>query len=244
MGNTSLLGKRVYALDDKLKIKIPTLGEIRDDEFNALYYTLTTPFITTSTNFMVDLFDNGINFEDVSDWEICIKLISSMLNQNFDILFQTEKPCFFQLRQSLEKCENISDSLFFIDELNGIIINKSSYKHISNLLCKINFVEKEHRKFVNKKTLTYVIEREKEKAKRKKHKTDEGIDNLILAMVCDANFPYNFETINDITIYDFYASVRQIRHSFELNNVMRAGYSGMLDLEKVSPNTLNFCIKL
>lgn len=65
----NLIGRKKYKINDKIIIHIPTLSEIRglSDEDEMNYNKSIIDFITTSTDYMVELYDCGINFEDLED---------------------------------------------------------------------------------------------------------------------------------------------------------------------------------
>lgn len=64
-------------------------------------------------------------------------------------------------------------------------------------------------------------------------------DNMILLMVNDGDFKYNFETVSDLTIYDFLSSFRQIQKSDYVDKLTLGGYSGGIDLSKIPQTELD-----
>lgn len=65
----SLIGRKKYTLSCGLTLHIPTIRELRgesdEDEMNN--FNLITPFISTPTDYMVELFDSGIDFQIFDD---------------------------------------------------------------------------------------------------------------------------------------------------------------------------------
>ena len=58
-------------------------------------------------------------------------------------------------------------------------------------------------------------------------------DNMILLLVNNGNFKYDFESVSNLTIYDFLSSFRQIQKSDYVDKLTLGGYSGGIDLTKI-----------
>ena len=80
---------------------------------------------------------------------------------------------------------------------------------------------------------------ETEKRKNSDGKSFGGVlDGIILRLVCNANFPYNFETINDVTLYDLIYSLKQIEKDISVSDLMQGRLVGD-DLKKYSDKQLS-----
>lgn len=241
--NISLLGRKSYTLSNGLKIHIPTVNEIRgENDYNEIeYFKLTTPFVCTSTDFMVDLYDKGIDFQTLDDdYAFCASLIignESEKDIDYSKLFEGANACNFEVVQDVDG----GGSIYIFDKDNGIIIDRGIYEEISNVLCKMHFRKKEHRRYSNKKSLEKAVEFEKDKIKIKQmnKKSESDLDSLILFLCCNANCKYDFETIGNLTIYDFYSSLRQIQKNEHVDNLFLGGYTGNIDLTKISESELD-----
>ena len=86
-----------------------------------------------------------------------------------------------------------------------------------------------------------MLSRAREKQKRNKNrKKDSQTELLIMAMVNSPEFKYNFETVRDLSIYQFNESVRQIINRVDYNNRMYGIYSGTLNVKDLSQDDLNW----
>lgn len=115
-------------------------------------------------------------------------------------------------------------------------------------MCCILHAEKnrEYRKVPEKETRDYILDRAKKKREREKarlqnkqdSKSSSALDGVILFLVNNCNFKYNFETVKNITLYDLYASYKQINKNAEIDNIMSGYYFGTVDLKKIGDSKL------
>ena len=232
--NVSLIGRRKYKINDDLFIYIPTIGEIRGDcdEDETNYQQMVNLFMVTSTNYMVELDRNGVNFENISDWQLFGMIFHGLNGRNLSLLFGVDIIANFQMHM----CNEDNSIFYIIDEKANIKITQDIYEKISAILCQINNVTKEHRKFSNEFSRKHVIERlikvSNRNKERNKNAPSSHLDNYITALVCTADFPYNYETVLNVTLHDFIASIKQIKKKYAVDNYHLGIYTGNIDINK------------
>lgn len=257
----SLLNKKEFLIRDWLIIKIPSLGEYKEGKHSYDIEKIVSLFTMTPSVYMLELEDMGIDFTTLTDYEFFLRQFFSMFvlpNHTNQLIETGELP-------EEERMKVIhSDVLFkdtdfykcFIIERNGekiicdphgkLIIDKYIYMQTSSAICEIFSIKKYKRKPANDIAKQYILEREREKAQRaKKRKTNEfqnALDGEIVALVCHPGFLYNFETIKDLTIYDFNVCVKQIVKKEQYDNYMLGAYAGFggLKLDKIGEDKLNW----
>lgn len=238
---SNLIGRKKYKINDKISIHIPTLNEIRgeSDDDEIQYNKTIIDFITTSTNYMVELYDCGINFEDLED-DYSFFIYKNIINKesvfpaDCHLLFEDVYNSDFRIIQD-------NDNYYVVDNINDIVIDREIFNNISEIICKTMFIEKKHRKFANERSRKYAVEREKKVRERNKnkHKTSSNLDEVILFAVNNSNFKYDFNNVMNLTIYDFYASIKQIQKNESVEHLMLGGYTGNLKLTEFSHNDLS-----
>lgn len=244
----SLLNKRQYQLDDKITITIPTLREIkgnglengRDDDEND-YYSVLQLFFTTPSDCIAPLHEMGIDFTTYTDYQLflllytitdkeTIRKVSPLMFKNFNFA-------------DFEISENKSTGqIVLYNSIDDVEINEFKYKWLSTIFCTVHLYTK-RRPIIpgNETAKNYIIERALAKAKfNKKKKTSSHLDSLILALVNNANFKYNFETVYNLTVYDFNASARQIMKKYQVDNLYHGIYSGCVDSSKIKDSNLDW----
>ena len=230
----SLLNRKEYPLTDNLIVHIPLVSEIRSSYQDELeYYKLVSVFIKTPCDAMVELDDIGIDYTQVKEYELFILSIMSLLNNKSEISSKHWKMIF-----------PYSD----INNWNLTLENDDIYMSLADLLRQIVSTEKnmEYYKVPEEETRRYIINRARLKQKRALErelrngkKSSSALDGVILLLVNNHNFKYNFETVGQITIYDLYACLRQIYSDREIDGLMSGYWSGNVDLKKVDSSKLN-----
>ena len=141
-----------------------------------------------------------------------------------------------------------NDDYVIVDNDNTVLINSNIYMSLADLLRQIVSTEKnmEYYKVPEEETRRYIIDRARLKQKRALErelrngkKSSSALDGVILLLVNNHNFKYNFETVGQITIYDLYACLRQIYSDREIDGLMSGYWSGNVDLKKVDSSKLN-----
>ena len=89
-----------------------------------------------------------------------------------------------------------------------------------------------------------MLERAKKKQKRSKNKAfDSQLEDLIIAMVNAKEFKYDFQSVRDISIYQFNESVYQIIKRVDYDNRMVGIYTGSISAKEFKPDDLNWLVR-
>lgn len=248
MANVSLLNKTTFKVNDDLTIKIPTMGELRSqveggNEIVYPYYLmLVNMFLATSCDLMVELDEQGIDFTKWSDYNTFLTLFSSM-----------DKDTLRTYSYLLLQDHNLADFVMVPDadgqhivlfNPEGIILDEMLYLQMSSVFSAITGIKKNKRKMGNETMKQYAIERTKahrrNAAKRIKSSIEMTFDKEIIALVNNANFKYDYATVNNLTIYDFNVSQKQIIKKYHVDNTYRGIYAGTIKIESKDNNKLNW----
>lgn len=245
----SLLNRKEYPLTDNLIVHIPLVSEIRSSYQDELeYYKLVSVFIRTPCDAMVELDDIGIDYTQVKEYELFILSIMSLLNNKSEISSKHWKMIFPYSDINNWNLTLENDDYVIVDNDNNVLINSNIYMLLADLLRQIVSTEKnmEYYKVPEEETRRYIIDRARLKQKRALErelrngkKSSSALDGVILLLVNNHNFKYNFETVGQITIYDLYACLRQIYSDREIDGLMSGYWSGNVDLKKVDSSKLN-----
>lgn len=242
----SLLGRKNYKLTDFITIHIPTIGEIRRTETSeAEYYQAIFLFTKTQCDLMVELDEMGINYTQIDNYEIFISQFGTELkhrmitDETWNLLFEN-----FDLSNIQIYERKIDKQIVFGDKQGNIIIDKNIFESIADIFRQITFQEKndEYLKVPEESTRKYIIERAKIKRERNKNKfknVSSQFDGYILLLVNNCNFKYDFQTVNNVSIYDFYCSFKQIFKDKEIDGLMSAYWAGNIKSEDLTENKLN-----
>ena len=142
------------------------------------------------------------------------------------------------------KIKEIDGKILLVDEDENIVIDENVYNTISDILIYITGHEKPKRikydNFLKKRYIEDCREDKelKKQASNKKSRSASALDGIILRLVCNANFPYNFETVNNVTLFDLIYSLKQIEKDINVTDLMQGRLVGA-DLKKIPSEQLS-----
>lgn len=206
-----------------LTVRIPTVGEILEDE--PTYYSIVSSLTASPFQYMVQLDDMGIDFTKVTDYELFKMLFLMYKKSDLSILLGDLDVSDFGINQE-----------GFIYSLNNDIeINEKVYNDLVDIIRKINLFEKIKYKPGNESARKYLLEKERKKQKRNAKKPHEPyLEKLVIALVNASEFPYDYDSCMDLSIYKFNQSFKQIQHKIAFDKTMIGVYAGTVDTSKLS----------
>lgn len=236
MGTINLLYKNEYAINDKIHIIIPTVGEILDNEDD--YYTVVSILTAMPIDFMVQLDDMGIDFTSINSYILFIIFFSTLQYMDTSLIFKDLDLSKFVLTESEQNGNPI-----LIDRENDICIDRAIHGQIAATLRKIHHLKKDRRKPANEEAKEYLLERARKKMNRRKGKESfSQIEPLIVALVNTEQFKYNYEQTLGLSIYKFNESVYQIVKKIEYEHRMHGVYAGTVDPKGMDKDDLNWLV--
>lgn len=221
----SLLKLSSVEVVPRLTVRIPTVGEILEDEFH--YYNIVSSLTAVPFQYMVQLDDMGIDYTAITEYELFSMLFLGYIQSDLSILFG-------DLDVSDFKHQTIDNRMVIISNKNDIVIDEYVYNKLADTIRKINLFDKVNSKPGNEHMKKYLLEKERKKLKRNAKKPKEAyLEKLVIALVNTSDFPYDYETCMDISIYKFNQSFKQIQHRITFDNTMLGIYSGTVDTSKM-----------
>lgn len=224
----SLLKADKIYITDKMYVRIPTVGEILEDEQN--YYNLITSLTATPFQYMVQLDDIGVDFTKITDYQLFMMLFPLFAQRDdMSILFGDIDFSDIQI------CPNPqNDTQVLYSKKNDVIIDEFIYSKIADAIRKINNLEREKRKPGNEEGKKRRLNIERRKQKRNANKPYEPyLENLIVALVNNKEFPYDYDSCMKLSMYRFNRSFKQIQHKTTFDNTMIGVYAGTVDTTKM-----------
>lgn len=225
--NKSLLKLSSVNILPNLSIRIPTVGEILENEQH--YYSLISSLTATPFQYMVQLDDMGIDFMKITEYELFMMLFPLLSKGDMGILFGDTD------LSDITMCKNNQNDMFVLhSKKNNITIDEFAYNQIADVIRKINCLKKDNRKPGNDEAKEFRIKLERKKQKRNSNKPYEPyLEKLVIALVNRPEFKYNYKTVEDLTIYQFNQSFEQIKTSINFDNTMIGVYAGTIDTSKL-----------
>lgn len=234
MPSVSLLYKSQLDVTEKIHIVIPKVREVL--EYEDEYYSLVTMLTAMPYDLMVQLDDMHIDYTEINEWELFLLLFNSY----------REAPCLHLVFGDLD-VENYKlavgpkGDVALVNDKDGDVIDRSVYEHMAWMIREIHHLKKNLRQPGNDAAKKYLLERARIKQRRAaRRKKRSELEDLIVAMVNTEQFKYDYETVLDLTIYQFNESVSQIVRKVHYDNLMIGAYTGHVDMKSVDKNDLNW----
>ena len=223
----SLLNKSSIQIIPNLSLNIPTVGEILEDEEH--YYSLVSSLTATPFQYMVQLDDMGIDFTQITDYQLFMMLFPSFAKTDISLLFGSLDLSDISICQNLQ-----NDSIVLYSPKNDIVIDELIYNNIVKYIRKINNLKRKNRRPGNDEAKEFRIKLERKKQKRNAKKPYEPyLEKMVIALVNRPEFKYNYEQVNNLNIYQFNKSFEQINTSINFDNTMIGVYAGTIDTSKI-----------
>lgn len=234
MATLNLLFKREYAINQHIKIRIPTVKEVLEHE--DAYYEMVYILTAMPIDMMVQLDDIGVDFTTINEYELFLLLFESLRKKDTSLIFGD-----LDLSPFRTAINEQNGTIVLINEETGVKIDRAIHGQIASVLRKIHHIEKNHRKPANGEAKEYMIKRARDKMRRHKNRTtDSQLEGLIVALVNTEQFHYGFEGTQELSIYQFNESVRQIIKKIDYDNKMHGVYAGTVSAKDQSQEDLNW----
>lgn len=226
-----------YEINYKISVHVPTVNEIFDFG-DQKYYSIVQTLVATPFDLMVELDDIGIDYETITDYQLFILMMESIAVNEDDtsILFGDLNLKGFQEAVNPQNGEKV---LWSKD--NDIVIDQMIALEICNAIRKIHFWEAPIGRAGNAEAKRYLIERNRKKKKRLAKKPYKSfLESMIISLVNTEEFPYNYETVMDLSVYKLNASWRQIQKKKHWEQTMNGVYFGTVDTTKINLEKINW----
>lgn len=243
-----------YWVTDKIKVSQPTIGEIL--EFgDSKFYSIVYSICGNPTMFRLQLWNAGINWNDVSDFDFFSIMIQKLTPEETHLLFGDLNFSWFQrLHDTNKDCDvlvylprdEFGNSIEIDDYDDLIIIDELVYlKMVEYIRYMFNIIPKvEHAK--NKVTAEAIIWEEEMNAKfeKEKHKDDKLQSSTLLPLISATlnhpGFKYKKNELREVGIVEFMDSVQRLQIYESTTALLKGMYSGMVDTKTINKDEFNF----
>jgi len=241
-----LLYAREFAVTDALSIHVPTIREVLD--CYEAYYSIVSAVISTPSDLMVQLEDMGIDFIKMDDFTLFCIVFYDLRER------QKERPEVFRLifgefDLSTLTPVRLEDGTTVIQNKDGSVrIDSAAHQRLCDILRAVLCVEKNVRNPANEEARQFMLKMERRRQRRAARELEGGalalspLESMIVSAVNTAEFPYTFETVLDLTVYQFNVSVRQINNKIRFDNLMIGCYAGTVKAKELSNQELSWMV--
>ena len=224
-----------YHLTDKITIHQPTIGEIvkyGDVDF----YRMVSTFCANPTSMRLELWDSGIDWNDISDFELFIMLSQGFEQKDTEIIFGDLDFQKFKVESKSEDSDDLV--MIYLPDIDIQIDELIYLRMVDYLRFMFNIHPKvEHAK--GKVTKEFIIDEERMNRAYEKRKSQESQNSgsvllrLISSAVNHASFKYKKDELKDVGIVEFMDSIKRLGLYERTISLMHGINSGFVDTSKM-----------
>lgn len=242
-----------YQVSDKILVYQPTIGGILeyDKKFGeSEFWSMLNVFIGNTTSYRLLLWDMGIDWNEISDFQLFSLLIKTLKVENTEILFGDLDLSSFDayMKQipnedefdNKEESEPKQEMVLWNPELD-IEINEDIYKNIALYIRTMFNIFPKVEKAKGKTTKKWIIEEDRMNlANAKKEDTTSTFLPLIESCCCHAGFKYKKNELREVGIYEFMRSVQRLQVYESTTALLKGMYSGFIDTKGIDKEEFDF----
>jgi hypothetical protein len=222
----------------------PTIGDIMELG-EEKFYSVASVFIANSTMYRLQLWDLGVDWNDVSDFQIFSMLVTNLPLDDTRILFGDIDFTTFDLysKQLLSEDEDEKDitETILYSPFHDIEINETVHAQMSLYIRTMLNIFPKVEKAKGKTTKQWIIDEERQKQKMNKNKEySSNLLPLISGCLNHAGFKYKKSELKEVGIIEFMDSVQRLQIYESTTALLRGAYSGFMDTSKVNKEEFNF----
>ena len=146
----SLLNATSVEIVPNLSLRIPTVGEILEDEDK--YYGIVSSLTASPFQYMVQLDDMGIDYTQITDYQLFMMLFPMYAQSDLSLLFGDLNTSDFNVYVNQD-----DDNQVIYSPSNNIVIDELVYNDLADMIRKINLFEKVKSKPGNESARKYLL---------------------------------------------------------------------------------------
>ena len=193
---------------------------------------------------MVQLDDIGIDYTKITDYQLFQIFFPIYAQNDVSIIFGD-----LNLKDIALYHNQKTNLDVLYSPLSDTTIDEFVYYQMARTMRQVNCIKYERKRPKGEHTKKYLLEKERrhlknlERKRKNKEYEQSELEKLIVALVNNNHFKYDYESVRNLSIYNFYQSYKQIQHEINFNNVMRGVYAGTIDTTKLQDKSCLSWIK-
>ena len=225
-----------------ISISMPTIGDILEIGEEKFFQSIT-PFIYNSTSIRLILWENGIDWNTVSDIEVFALLMPTVDHEPLKTIFKDIDMSNFELVKAKPNNEE-EQHLALYNQEQDILLYENDYMEIAEYIREIfNMHPKKEKAKGSAKKWIIQEDRMNLEHKREEQEEDENTSTLlplISACINHPGFKYKLQELKEVGIYQFMDSVRRIQKYESSTAALKGAYSGFVDSSSWDEKVFDF----
>lgn len=226
-----------YRISENIIIHQPTIGEIVLWG-EKKYFSMITTLCSIPSDMKSFLFDNGIDYETISDFDFFLFMYKGFSKSETSIIFGDLE------LEKFEPCK-LKDEIVLFWKEKDITIDESIYQKMINYIRQMHNIVPKIEKAANAYTKNFLIEEDRKKYSEIKNTDFTSVMKpLISSMLNSSGFKYKKNELREVGIVEFMDSVKRISVIMSTDALLKGMYSGMIDTSKINKNEFNWMREL
>ena len=220
----------------------PTIGQIIDYGEED-FWQMLNPFVTNPTTHRVFLWENGIDWNKISEYTLFRTLLglSGFTPDKTALLFGDLNLSEFVPFGVYDNDGNITDEITLYNKEKDIELSEDDFNEMVFYIRTMFNMFPKVEKAKNKATKESIIFEEKMNMKNKEESNDSSIlFSLISACVNHPGFKYKTTELEDVGIFEFMDSTKRLQIYEQTTALLSVMYSGMIDTKGIDDKEFNF----
>ena len=215
---------------DGIILHQPTLRQIKDYGESRFFSTFMT-FCSSPWDMPSMLDDMGINFMEISEWELFRSIAIGLAKEQTELVFGELD---FSKFKQMMRTENEKSDIVLYNQETGQIIDEAMYQAFIPFVRETIGFEHSGKKAGNEYTRRALIEDDRKTRRRNAKKPYESIlFNGIISLVNTEECKYDYKSIFDLTLYQFTKSFTQVQGKKSACALLQGSMSGFCDTSKI-----------
>lgn len=228
-----------YIVDNKFLIRQPTVGEIFDIGEQE-FYSMLSVFVSNPTSYRLALWDAGVDWNKVSDYQLFCMLYKGADEKYLDVLVPDLHLNEFELYG-----KSVADSdeqiMTLYNPETEIELSEGNYLEMSEYIRNMFKIFPKVEKAKGRATKEAIIWEEKEKIQMQKNEPyKSNLFAIVSACVNHPGFKYGIKDLDDIGIVQLMDSAERLQVYESTTALLKGMYSGMIDSKNISSDAYNF----
>ncbi len=202
------------------------------------FYSMLNVFVSNPTSYRLQLWDMGIDWNTISDYELFCMLIKTLDYRFTSLLFGDIN---FQSFILCPKENEGNSEIVLVNKEQDLEISVQTYNCIAEYLRLMFNIYPKVEKAKGKATKEAIIWEDR---LNQKNNTNSDYNSFLLPLISGcinhAGFKYKLNELREVGIVQFMDSVQRLQIYENTVALMRGMYSGMIDIKGIDKEALNF----
>lgn len=223
-----------YVINDKIKLKQPTIGQIVDYG-EGPYFSMVHTLTAIPSDCKAMLWDQmKVDWTEIEDFDLFVMFSQTMTPDKTRIIFGDLN---FSNLKPYRHPEN--DEVILADKDTGILIDKLIYMRMMTFLRKLHNITPKPERAKGKRARQAMIDEDRRKHELNK---DKPFRSYLLPLISAVKVKqgYTRDYVRNMGLFEFFDDLSRLQILYNSDHLMSAAYAGTLDLKKINKQELNW----